>query len=444
MARTKRGKHVWQCTACGYWSQRKWNVERHNVTTHNAEASLQPAYAALITEPSWQVTPVTLKAAAPDTILPFDTQSPQRPRQPPPSSSPPFRQGGNTEFEMRTTRLKQQLEEKEQEARERRQRSLQPEQDPIKMINSSLEDLLRLNENMDKLKQLTGVHNMAANAAATTTPGAAIPNNISPASGYLGRMCEKCPAVFALSIPDDKDPVESLLAMAASESAAPSSSSSSSPPSSSIQSHDNNYHHQLYHKGPAFPEFKSQQPTQEQRVKQEIELAHCLFGLEKYQLQNRNILLVAKNLDGRQLPPSLQTFNLDSSEADSHPARKAIKAAIRAIGRDISDVTEGSNSTSNTDNSGGNIGAIRINDAELWQFLHYVHATAGVVEIADDQRSRASPQYHYYGVTVYGQPSELDILNAAINKGLEDSKSSIMQEGQSRRSQQQPHPTPAS
>lgn len=59
MARAKRGKNVWQCGGCGYWSERRDNVDRHNRSRHDGAAPIVPAYATLVVEPSYRVVPIS-------------------------------------------------------------------------------------------------------------------------------------------------------------------------------------------------------------------------------------------------------------------------------------------------------------------------------------------------------------------------------------------------
>jgi hypothetical protein len=78
MARAKKAIHVWQCSICGYWSERRGNVNRHNNSWHMGSAFIAPAVAMLVVEPSYKIMPSTAYSSslAPPSypVVAFDTR----------------------------------------------------------------------------------------------------------------------------------------------------------------------------------------------------------------------------------------------------------------------------------------------------------------------------------------------------------------------------------
>lgn len=65
MSRQRHGMRVWQCGICSYWSKRIGNTRRHHQNNHyGMTEQIQPAYAAMVLEPSYKITTMPSHYAA--------------------------------------------------------------------------------------------------------------------------------------------------------------------------------------------------------------------------------------------------------------------------------------------------------------------------------------------------------------------------------------------
>jgi hypothetical protein len=342
MARPKKGMRVWQCSICGYWSERRRNADRHNNSIHGGSSTVLPAHAALVTEPSYQVMPLgasplynnATPSSSPLHVVAFDT-----------------RRTGNWNYNT-PIRGNGKVEKNE---------PFDPIEFAISQIDQAEQPLLKLKRLKEKINEYynlaqkvtgdTGHNNfhpfspmtmMTMTAAVANNPATAITQHTYQHSvGFKGAISDKCFNVSGGSIPNQEERPATC-------------------EPTPLESH---------HNCKAELQFESIQEQLDKKRKQERALTDTLISDVKRWLHGKKIVLVAKKLD-YEPPTKVQLFKYDA------------KSPVELISRVVK------------------AGAIEINDEELHEFLATTRTTAAVFEAVDAGSTT------YYTISVQGQLRE--------------------------------------